>query len=150
MLRTNPGMKESATVLRGYFESNVEINPELSTKSIEDELKLYGVAEKHKKLVDNEMLQNFPFIEEKFRVIDTDTRIVVIDRDMTDRICRGNIDWKELQKNSVQIAKYKLDELRTPEVLEDIYIWNLNYNDFLGYMAGIIQLKKFDGEAMII
>ena len=150
MLRTNPGMKESATVLRGYFESNVEINPELSTKSIEDELELYGVAEKHKKLVDNEMLQNFPFIEEKFRVIDTDTRIVVIDSDMADGICRGNIDWKELQKNSVQIAKYKLDELRTPIIIDSIYKWNLDYDGFLGYMSGIVKLKKYSGGAIII
>lgn len=150
MLKTNPGMKESASVLRGYFESNVEIKPELSTKSIADEIKLYSVSEKYKKLVDNEGLLNFTLVEKEFKVIDTDTRIVVIDRDVADRICRGKIDWRELQKNSVQIAKYKLDELGTPEVLENIYKWNLNYNDFLGYMAGIVQLKKFDGEAMII
>ena len=150
MLKTNPGMKEPAAVLRGYFERNLEIKPELSTKSITDEIELYAVSEKYKKLVGNEELLNFPFVEKEFKVIDTDTRIVVIDRDVADGIYRGKIDWRELQKNSVQIAKYKLDELKTPEVLENIYRWNLNYDDFLGYMAGIIQLKKFDGEAMII
>lgn len=150
MLKTNPGMKGSATVLRGYFERNFEITPELSTKSIEDEIKLYSVSGKSKKLVEDEVLQDFPLVEKEFRVIDTDTRIVVIDQDLADRICRGKVDWRELQKKSVQIAKYKLVELRTPEVLENIYRWNLNYDGFLGYMAGIVQLKKFDGEAMII
>jgi len=142
MLKTNPGMKGSAAVLRRYFEHNLEIKPELSTKSIEDEIKLYSVSEKYKKLVENEVLQNFPLVEKDFKVIDTDTRIVVIDQDLADRICRGKVDWRELQKNSVQIAKYKLVELRTPEVLENIYKWNLKYDNFLGYMAGIVQLKS--------
>lgn len=150
MLKINPGMKESAAILRGYFERNVQIRPELSTKSIADEIRLYGVSEKYKKLISNENLLNFPLVEKDFKVIETDTRIVVVDRQIADKIKYGVIDWRELQRNSVQIAKYKLDELRTPEVLDNIYRWNLKYDDFLGYMAGIVQLKKFEGEAMIL
>lgn len=150
MLKINPGMKESAAILRGYFECDMEINPELSTKSIEDEIKMYGVSSNYIKLVDNEALQNFRIVEEKFKVIDTNTRIVVVNQELADRIRYGEIDWRELQKDSVQIAKYKLDELKTPQVLENIYRWNLKYDDFLGYMAGIVQLKKYEGEAMII
>ncbi|HWQ76151.1 MAG TPA: CRISPR-associated endonuclease Cas3'' [Syntrophomonas sp.] len=150
MLKINPGMREAAAILRGYFEGDVEIRPELSTQSIEDEIELYGLSSDYIKLVDNENEQIFPLVEKKFKVIDTDTRIVVVNQAIAERIRYGKIDWRELQKNSVQIAKYKLDELRTPEVLKDIYRWNLNYDDFLGYMAGIIQLKKFEGEAMIV
>lgn len=150
MLKINPGRKESAIILRGYFEHNVQIKPELSTKSIADEIRLYGVTEKYKRLVSNENLVNLPLVEKEFKVIDTDTRIAVIDKQVADRIRYGMIDWRELQKNSVQIAKYKLDELRIPEVTDNIYRWNLKYDDFLGYMAGIVQLKKFEGEAMII
>jgi hypothetical protein len=32
--------------------------------------------------------------------------------------------------------------MRAPEVLPDIYVWNLTYDDFIGYMAGIIQDKQ--------
>ncbi|NLX93878.1 MAG: hypothetical protein GXZ02_08475, partial [Clostridiales bacterium] len=58
------------------------------------------------------------------------------------------VDWRELQKVSVQIAKYKLDELRTPMIMDNIYNWNLEYDNFLGYMAGIVKLKRFRGGAM--
>lgn len=150
MLKINPGMKESAIILRGYFEHNVQIKPELSTKSIADEIRLYGITEKCKRLVSNEKLLDFPFVEKEFKVIDTDTRIAVIDKQMADKIKYGMIDWIELQKNSVQIAKYKLDELRVPKVTDSIYTWNLEYDDFLGYMAGIVHLKKLEGEALII
>ncbi len=150
MLKINPGMKESAAVLRTYIECNLEISPELSTKSIAEEIQLHGLSDKYKKLTNAESLMDFPLVEKGFKVIDADTRIVVTDHNLADKICYGTVDWTELQKNSVQIAKYKLDELKIPQVLKDIYSWNLHYDDFLGYMAGVIQLKKFDGKVMII
>lgn len=150
MLKLNPGMKESASVLKGYFERNRTIAPELSTQSIADEIALYGLSGKYKNLVTNEELQNFPQVEREFIVIDTDTRLVVVDPTVADRLQHGNVDWRELQKVSVQIAKYKLDELKTPMITDNIFIWNLDYNNFLGYMAGIVKLKKYCGEAIII
>ena len=121
-----------------------------STQSIADEIALYGLSGKHKNLVTNEELQNFPQVERDFKVIDSDTRLVVVDSTVAERLQYGKVDWRELQKVSVQIARYKLNELRTPVVLENIYRWNLDYDDFLGYMAGIIKLKKFEGEVMIV
>ena len=150
MLKLNPGLKESAAVLKGYFEGNRTIAPELSTQSIADEIALYGLSGKHKNLVTNEELQNFPQVERDFKVIGSDTRLVVVDSTVAERLQYGKVDWRELQKVSVQIARYKLNELRTPVVLENIYRWNLDYDDFLGYMAGIIKLKKFEGEVMIV
>ncbi|NCB43552.1 MAG: CRISPR-associated protein [Clostridia bacterium] len=150
MLKLNPGLKESASVLKGYLEGNRTIAPELSTQSIADEIALYGLSGKHKKLVTNEELQNFRQVEEDFKVIDSDTRIVIVDSTVAKHAQYGKVDWRELQKVSVQIAKYKLDELRTPIIMNDIYRWNLDYDDFLGYMAGIVKLKKYNGEAIII
>jgi CRISPR-associated endonuclease/helicase Cas3 len=150
MLKLNPGLKESALVLKKYFEMNQTIMPELSTQSIADELVLYGLSKKSIKLVDNEDVQNFQQVERDFKVIDTDTRLVVVDPNVAERLQYGKIDWKELQKVSVQIAKYKLDELRTPMIIDKIYKWNLDYNNFLGYMAGIVELKKYSGGAIII
>jgi len=149
-LKLNPGLKESAAVLKGYFEGNRTIAPELSTQSIADEIALYGLSGKHKKLVTNEELQNFRQVEQDFKVIDSDTRLVVVDSTVAKRLQYGKVDWRELQKVSVQIAKYKLDELRTPIIMDNIYRWNLGYDDFLGYMAGIVKLKKYNGEAIII
>jgi len=150
MLKLNPGLKESAAVLKGYFEGNRTIAPELSTQSIADEIALYGLSGKHKKLVANEELQNFRQVERDFKVIDSDTRVVIVDSTVAKRLQYGKVDWRELQKVSVQIAKYKLDELRTPMIMDNIYRWNLDYDGFLGYMAGIVKLKKYNGEAIII
>jgi CRISPR-associated endonuclease/helicase Cas3 len=150
MLKLNPGLKESSRVLKRYFEMNQTIAPELSTQSIADELALYGLSKKSMKLVYDENLQNFQQVEHDFEVIDTDTRLVVVGSSVAERLQYGKIDWKELQKVSVQIAKYKLDELRTPIIIDKIYKWNLDYNNFLGYMAGIVELKKYSGGAIII
>jgi hypothetical protein len=145
MLKLNPGMKESASVLKEYLERQITVSPELSTQSISNEIALYGLSGKYKNLIISEELRKFPEVDRDFKVIDTETRLVVTDSNIADNIKRGNINWKELQKVSVQIPKYKLDELGTPKVLDNIYFWNIDYNDFLGYMAGIIPLIKFDG-----
>ncbi|KJR44588.1 CRISPR-associated helicase Cas3 [Desulfosporosinus sp. I2] len=150
MIKLNPGLKQSAAVLKGYFERNRTIEPELSTQSISDEIALYGLSGKHKKLISAEEVQNFPQVEHDFKVIDTDTRLVVVDSTVADRLQYGKVDWRELQKVSVQIAKYKLDELRTPMIMDNVYRWNLDYDDFLGYMAGIVKLKKYSGGVIII
>lgn len=150
MLKLNSGLKESSTVLKRYFEMEQVIAPELSTQSIADELALYGISKKSTRLVTDEDVQNFCKVEQEFKVIDTDTRLVIVDSDVAHRLQNGKVDWKELQKVSVQIAKYKLDELRTPIVMDKIYKWNLDYNNFLGYMAGIVKLKKYSGGVIII
>ena len=150
MLKRNPGLEQAAEVLKGYFERNMRISPDLVTRSISDEIALYGMRGKHRKIVDGEILQNFQSVERDFKVINADTRLAVVDKDTASRLRYGNISWKELQKVSVQIAKYKLDEMKMSPILNDIYYWSLGYDDFLGYMAGIIKLKKYEGHALII
>lgn len=150
MVKLNPGLKESAAVLKRYFESKIAIVPELSTQSISDEIVLYGLSGKHKRLVDAESNLNFPQVENDFKVIDTDSRLVVVEVTVASQLKYGKIDWRGLQKVSVQIAKFKLDELKTPIIVDNIYRWNLDYDGFLGYMAGIVKLKKYSGGVMII
>lgn len=149
-LRENPGMKDSAEILRRYIEQGREISPTLSTQSIADEIRLNGVSSKYKELLAYESASNFRSVEKGFRVIDSDTRIVVVNQEVASGLEYGRLNWRELQKNSVQIAYYKLAELKTPEILPGIYEWNLGYNDFLGYMAGIVRLKRFDNQVLIV
>lgn len=144
-VNSNTGLQDSATVLREYFEKNIEIQPALSTKSIAGEIKLGGLSTTDDKtLVSNEKLQNFPFVEKNFKVIQTNTRITVVDAKIAEKIKSHKIDWRELQNNSVQIAKHQLDKMRTPEILEGIYHWNRKYDDFLGYMAGIVEQLELE------
>ncbi len=140
----NPGMKNASEILRGYFERGEVISPALSTQSIEDEIHLAGVKTIYEKLLTNENNARFPYVAENFKVIDSNTRIAIVSEKVAVGLESGKIDWRELQKNSVQIAYYKLKQLGTPEILPDIYKWNLLYDDFLGYMAGVLQLEAIN------
>lgn len=150
MLKLNPGLKQSGEVLKGYFEGNVHISPQLTTNSISDEIVLYGLSGKHQVLVKNEALQNFKSVERDFKVIDSDTRLTVVDADIASKLRYGNINWKELQKASVQVAKHKLYEMKSPLIVDGIYYWDSGYDNFLGYMDGVIKLKKYAGQVLII
>lgn len=149
-LKSNPGLKNAAAVLREYIETGINIEPSLTTKAIEREIKLYGSDSISKKLLDKEYEKNFPFVNNNFKVIDSDTRIAVVDDAIADSIRYGHIDWRDLQRNSLQIAYYKLQELHIPQIAEGIYHWNLEYDNFLGYMAGIIENLKYTDEVLII
>lgn len=150
MLKLNPALNHSGIVLKNYLEQNRTISPQLTTQSIQDEIKLYGLNRTHRKLMEYETLQNFPQVEHDFKVINSDTRLAIVDADIAKRLRAGEVRWQELQKTSVQISKYKLDELKIPQIVDEIYHWNLEYDNFLGYMAGIVKLKKFSGQALII
>ena len=108
MLKINPGIKESAAVLRKYLKQGKSISPELSTQSIADEIALYGLSGKYKKLVINEGLLNFPWVEKEFKVIETDTRIVVFDPRValipTQRLRSETVAWVLRTAHSGQFA----------------------------------------------
>ena len=149
LLKNNPSLKQSGEVLKHYFESGTDISAQLVTQSISDEIKLCGLNGKHKNLVENEENQDFRYVEQHFKVIDSDTRIAVVDDSLANKIRYNGANWTELQKHSIQIAKYKLDELSVPQIKKDIYFWNLKYDSFIGYMAGVIEYYNLDGKALI-
>ena len=151
LIKNNPDIIDSASVLNDYFEKQIEISPDLSTRSISSEIKLRGEDGIYKKLLKYEKILDFRSVNENFKVIDSDTCIAIVEPNLAGQILseRFNVNWRELQKNSVQIAQYKLKETRAPELLPGIYQWNLSYNSFLGYMAGIVQLEKFKTKGII-
>jgi CRISPR-associated endonuclease/helicase Cas3 len=57
----------------------------------------------------------------------------------------GKISWQEIQNGSVQIWGTRIDSLRVPqfERYPNLYEWNLAYDDFIGYMAGVLQVEEF-------
>jgi CRISPR/Cas system-associated endonuclease/helicase Cas3 len=153
MLRSNPGMKDGAEVLRGYLQQGVVIQPELSTDSIAQEIRRHGLSSTYNDLLEYEGTNCFITVEQEFKVIDHDTKTVVVDMELAERIRNHEkIDWRELQSNSVQIVYWRVDELRIQEIIEgtNLWRWNMLYDDFLGYMAGIVQLKRIAVEYPIL
>lgn len=142
MLKSNPDLKDAKEVLRGYFNNEVIISPQMSTKSIKDEIRRKGISGQYKQLIKFESEQSFSSVEQNFSVIDSDTRTAIVDEKTVKQLQYSKLDWKILQKNSVQIEMYKLREFKLPAISENLYYWNLEYNSFIGYMAGVIEHEK--------
>lgn len=149
-LKINPGMQNSSRVLKSYFEKNVSIHPELTTQAIKDELALYGTNGEDHNIIELEQDKCFPGVEKAFKIIDTDTRIAVVDEKTAEEIRQGSMDWQALQRNSVQIVKYKLDEFRAEEIAKGIYYWKYGYNEFIGYMEGVVSTITSKDEVIIL
>ncbi|HHW94530.1 MAG TPA: CRISPR-associated endonuclease Cas3'' [Mogibacterium sp.] len=151
-INENPGLRDSQTILRSYFDKGIKIEPSLSTMSMKEELNINGNAILNfiKEIQMDEMSLNFEYVAEKFVVIDNDTVPVVVDKKLADEIRNGYGNWQELQKKSVSIRKYKAKEMALEEIKPGIYKWNRKYDDFIGYMAGVIEEKKFENDFLSV
>jgi hypothetical protein len=134
--------------LARYFEKNIAIEPELSTQSIHEEIILGGRKSTDKEnLVRQEEISRFPLVEQGFKVINTDTRLTIVDEELIKRIENyEKVTWQEVQKKSVMIWGYKIESLHIPKVKDGLYKWNVKYDDFLGYMAGLLTVNEFMAE----
>lgn len=142
-LRANPSLKSSREALQSYFEKNIEISPELSTRSIRDELiRNDSCIEQIRKLKKNEDSYSFQTIANDFRVIDSDTATVVIDGDLAKEIAYGHGEWRQVQRLSVAIRRNRLKQWNVREIYPEIYQWTLRYDDFLGYMRGVLDTMQ--------
>ncbi len=116
-LKSNPQVKNSAAVLRRYLTDGQVINPALTTDAIEKEITLYCINSMSDQLIEREGERDFIFVDDNFRVIESDTKLAVVDEHTAKAVATGSFSWRELQKNSLQISKYKLDkELHAPQI----------------------------------
>ena len=81
----------------------------------------------------------FQEIDERFRVIDQYTVSAVIDESLAEAISEGKGSWTALQQKSVSVYQYKAQTWHLKEIARGIYQWTLGYDDFLGYMAGVLK-----------
>lgn len=105
-------------------------------------------------LLRSENAYEFKTVEEKFQVIPSGTIPVVVDHDLANRIENGGeINWREIQMKSVSIRKCRLIQYAVRECafFPGLYFWTLDYNRFIGYMAGALQIAQTNnsGFAMI-
>ena len=150
LLNRNPSLCDASKILREYYENGIEIAPVLSTDSISKELRRHGDSGVYEKLIKNEKLKDFERVNKDFKVIESDTCIAVVDPLFIERMRNGKARWRELQMNSVHVARYKLKELKIPKIMTDIYHWDLPYDAFLGYMAGVVKEKRLESDCLII
>ena len=140
MLTKNKSIESSSAVLCNYFENDVSIIPELSTRSMNDEISQDDSCMKMiKYLLEQENLMQFQTLDREFEVIDSDTVPAVVDATLAKAIAAGKGDWSTLQKKSVSIRRTKAKSWNMKEIAGDVYQWTLGYDDFLGYMYGVLN-----------
>ncbi len=139
MLNNNPQLAVSIEVLRNYFMKNIEISPELSTQSMNDEIvRDDSCLNTIKQFLEKEDAMQFKTIEDEFHIIDSNTVSVIVDASLADDVICGQGNWKLLQKKSVSIRREKIKHWNIKNITGDIYQWTLQYDKFLGYMCGVL------------
>lgn len=145
LLRKHPGMADSSKVLLSLIAEGYAISPNLCTNALKREIRLAGGFSGALLKHDEEM--RFPQVEEEFRVIASETKIVVVEEELIEKLeSYQTVSWKYIQKSSVQIWGYHLDDLRIPEVKghPGLHKWTYDYDDFIGYMAGMLSVEFFE------
>jgi superfamily II DNA/RNA helicase len=143
LLKRNPGMRDSSKVLLELILEGCAISPDLCTNALKREIRLAGTFSDS--LLKSEEGLRFPRVERDFRVIASDTRTVIIGEDLVKKLEKHlPVDWRDIQESSVQIWGYRLNDLRIPEVFgyPGMYKWTYSYDDFIGYMAGILKMTN--------
>lgn len=143
MLKSNSALDASRKVLKGYFSKGISPEPNLSTRSLNDEIAQDdGCIGEINAFIEQENALQFKAIDENFRVIDSDTVPAVVDASLAQAIAHGLGDWQALQKKSVSIRSGRERSWALKELATGIYQWTLGYDSFLGYMRGVLDLEK--------
>lgn len=118
---------------------------DVATEAFRREALLHDTRTASRKLQEWEKGEEFAAVAENYKVIDTDTRTVIISSDLADKLERGDfVSQRELMMNSVQmwessVVKYVRKELVSPIADSGIYRWLGAYDRFLGYMVGLVK-----------
>lgn len=142
LLKKHPGMVDSTKVLLELILEKHPISPNLCTDALKREIRLAGNFSS--KILKREYEMQFPLVEKDFKVIASETRIVLINENVIEKLERHlPVNWREIQNSSVQIWSYRLDFLKVPEIhgYKGLYKWLYAYDDFIGYMAGVLRLE---------
>ena len=144
----NKGLDDSIRVLEQLLNDKISISADLCTEALRRELMLDPSSESLlKSVLSAETKLEFPIVESKFKIISADTRTVIVDSNLVKRIeAFEPVDWKEIQKHSVQIWGYRIEDLHIPELnrYPGVYAWNLEYSHELGIMKGILCLEDYN------
>ncbi|MEN6439228.1 MAG: hypothetical protein ABFD97_11685, partial [Syntrophobacter sp.] len=155
----HPAAAVSAEVLRDLMdrgELNKTSPADIVTEAMKQELRYSGSLPSD--LIQAEKEKNYPKVEELGRVIDTDTRFVIIDPRLEEALRNHEkVDFNSLLRGSVQMWSNKINSLGLKQITRygrasDMYSWEYEYDpDFLGYMAGVLRHETFlsEGGAII-
>jgi CRISPR-associated endonuclease/helicase Cas3 len=145
ILREHPAFGTSARILKELFVT-CEVSPEQCKEALKREIRQDGLKKILEDISIAEKNRDFPAVEEAFKVIDSNTITAVVDEGLQLRLESGEkVLVEELQNFSVQIWSYRKEEwaLRDCSRFPGVMFWTLAYDEFLGYMAGVLEALDF-------
>ena len=141
-----PGSILGRQLRDGRFGFQKETPAELVTAAMREEIR--GLADDRLSKAERE--RDYPEVAKAGRVIDTDTRLVVVESELLQRLeARQRVRFQDLLLGSVQIWATAIETLALESVRghSELYAWQYDYDAcFLGYMAGILKLKDFQAQ----
>jgi len=144
----HPAFADAAAVLSWLFEQKM-VAVEHCPEALRKEAQRDSPAKATKKLLEVEDGFDFPEVARLFRVIATDTRTVLVNYEIEERLkSRRPLErpsWKEMMENSVQVWSNRLPFLPFHPLTgfeEILVIQKGSYDDFLGYMKGVLLLLR--------
>ena len=120
----------------------------LMTFALDEEFKRYSKENKITELFEKERVGSYPDVAKLTRLIDADTRLVVIDPTIAKAIEEGErVDRKVLLSHSIQMWLSKIQKLALKKIGygEEIYAWGYEYDpEFLGIMTGVLAQEAIN------
>lgn len=155
LLKEHPAFKTSVQVLTDMYREQM-VAPGFCREAMRREVRNlnHGKCEDDP-IVKDEAKRKFPDVERQFKVISSNTMTVIVDEDLINRLRdrekRKEVDFRELQQKAVNIytSKEKLYGVAPLDGFSDLFYWTLAYDDFLGYMAGVLPLANFSDNCCI-
>ena len=147
----NPAFEISSRILRDFFDQNMTISPVLSTDAMKREVRQSGGVPEE--LVKQEGIYSYKTVEKNFRVIEDQSQLAVIDRQIIQKIQNyKDVSWREIQNNSVRVREKILQNLFIQEShrYPGLWLWDAAYSSFLGYMEAVLKLEKIDQDGFAI
>lgn len=146
----NPSLKPSQEALEALF-ANGDISHEkpcdlsaICLAALKEEFRA-GTQATAADLIRVEHEANYPEVAKQCRVIQSNTRTIVVDSQIAERIrMRKPVPRLNVIRNSVQMYHTKIEKLGIPQIRPDLDIYRLpdswDYDpDFLGYMSDTIR-----------
>jgi CRISPR-associated endonuclease/helicase Cas3 len=147
LLIRHPAFQLSASILEVLFKESM-VSPDNCSEAMKREIRRNNYASADDdEIVKTEVLKEFPSVNEMFRVISNASVTAVVNKGLVARLQDANqrkmVKQSELQRYSVNIYPTKIKSYALKPICgfrNELYEWNLDYDDFLGYMAGVLKL----------
>jgi hypothetical protein len=155
-LNRHPSFDTSRSVLEKILKEKLIQNlsaTDTVTEAMRREI-MSNYSSKTEKIRESERKCDYPEVAKLCRVIDANTRIIVIDKGIVEALENyEKVSTFDLLRNSVQLWSQKITSLSLEAVRghEELYKWQAPYDpDFLGYMEGVLPLIYAQEEGLIV